>query len=129
MWIKKLSTNNTSIYEKGLLLNIVPHSAVQDASDHRRWQLMWLRFVVAVGRLTGVSVAALGHLMYKCKKNYSLYLYNWPFWCKCNLRQKNFQRANVGRGALARPIRIRHWFYSSDYTYYQLSVSSSKLTR
>ena len=29
------------------------------------------------------------------------------FWCKCNLRQKKFQSAEVGRAALARPIQIR----------------------
>jgi len=28
---------------------------------------------------------------------------------QCNLRQKNFQSAEVGKKALARPIRIRQW--------------------
>ena len=44
-------------------------------------------------------------------KTLKFYFWNCTLWykCKCNLRQKKIQSAKVGRGAFARPIRIRHW--------------------
>jgi len=37
--IKKLLTNSTSVHKTWLSINIATYTAVQDASDDRRWQL------------------------------------------------------------------------------------------
>jgi len=49
------------------------------------------------------------------RKHVATLAWNCTFLCRCILRQKTFQNAEVGRVALACPIRIRNWLQSAAY--------------